>query len=575
MAAGDVAVNDITQCSLIDAINAANASTAVNTTVGACTPVGSPNGGGSGYTSGNVIELAAGTYTLTGPYTPPNPYPGAILYSPGTSDGYWYGPDGLPPIATNIIILGNPSGSTITRTGATPFRFFYIGGSESLTGYNPPSGLTNLPGPGSLTLVNLTLSNGLAQGGNGGGMGGSGDSSGDGGGFLYPDGPWASGGGESFGNGGNQVNGTFGGGVGGGAGLGGAVFNEGGTVSALNSSFAGNTAAGGESGGAGANGGDGYGGAMFNLNGTVTVNFSTLAANAVAGGAANGGTAGTAAGDDVYNLYFATPHSPAADAGSSAQMTVQSSILGGPLSGPASVSDCENNAGTFTSGYDLVQKLGTTCSFSNNDQTGNPQLSALAANGGPTETLALAATSPALSHGNPVGAPTFDQRGYVRATPPDVGAFEYGASDTPSITGLGNLSMTEGASAPTLSFTLSDVSNQALTLSVSSSNAALLPTSGITTSAGCGSDSAHYSCTLTLTPVANTLGATAVLVTATNVYGNSGQQIFVFTVNAAPQPIAPPPSTSSGSSGGGGGGSLGLLSLAVLGLLGLTRKRHR
>lgn len=175
-APGNVTVNDTTNCSLIDAINAANASTTTNTPVGACTPVGTPNGGGTingvTYTSGNVIVLAAGTYTLTGIYTPPNPYPNAVEYS--ASDGYWYGPDGLPPIATNIVIVGSPPGSTITRstaTGTPPFRLFYIGGGESLANYNPPSGLTKLPGPGALTLVNLTLSNGLAQGGGGDGGG--------------------------------------------------------------------------------------------------------------------------------------------------------------------------------------------------------------------------------------------------------------------------------------------------------------------------------------------------------------------------------------------------------------------
>src|SRR5262245_22607390 len=60
----------------------------------------------------DTISLAAnGTYTLT------------------AMDNAWYGPNGLPPIASDITIEGN--GATIQRdTGAgTPkFRLFYISG---------------------------------------------------------------------------------------------------------------------------------------------------------------------------------------------------------------------------------------------------------------------------------------------------------------------------------------------------------------------------------------------------------------------------------------------------------------
>lgn len=70
------------------------------------------------------------------------------------------------------------------------------------------------------------------------------------------------------------------------------------------------------------------------------------------------------------------------------------------------------------------------------DTLGNePQLAPLANYGGPTQTHALAATSPAIDHGNTIGAgngsPTVDQRGagYARVVgaSADIGAFEYGA----------------------------------------------------------------------------------------------------------------------------------------------------
>ncbi|MEO6343491.1 MAG: choice-of-anchor Q domain-containing protein [Dokdonella sp.] len=64
-----------------------------------------------------------------------------------------------------------------------------------------------------------------------------------------------------------------------------------------------------------------------------------------------------------------------------------------------------------------------------------PQLAALALYSGSTRTHALGSTSPAIDHGNTLGAgtgsPTTDQRGadYARVVgaSADIGAFEYGA----------------------------------------------------------------------------------------------------------------------------------------------------
>jgi hypothetical protein len=104
--------------------------------------INTANGNGQG---SNIIELAAGaTYTLAAP------------------DNYWYGPDGLPAISSNLTIEGN--GATLRRdpTLRTPFRLFYVSG-----------GLSGLSA-GDLTLHNLTLQDGLARGGNGFGLGGGG-----------------------------------------------------------------------------------------------------------------------------------------------------------------------------------------------------------------------------------------------------------------------------------------------------------------------------------------------------------------------------------------------------------------
>jgi hypothetical protein len=98
--------------------------------------------------SSNTINLSPGVYDLT-----------AI-------DNYWYGPNGLPPIESNLIIHGN--GAVIERDPGTKtpdFRLFYVSGGMELSA-------------GSLTMDNVTLQGGIAKGGDsgtgGGGMGAGG-----------------------------------------------------------------------------------------------------------------------------------------------------------------------------------------------------------------------------------------------------------------------------------------------------------------------------------------------------------------------------------------------------------------
>jgi len=156
------------------------------------------------------------------------------LDSAYAADPDGYGPVGLPAITTPITLVG--SNTTITRTGTIPFRFFYV-----TTG-------------GHLTLQNLALSNGLAQGGIGG-------------------------------------NGYFDGG-GGGAGLGGAIFNRGSLI-INNVTLTGNLAQGGNGGNDWANGqslspGGGGGGGMGG-------NGADSNGNGGNGGGINGGAGGDCA----------------------------------------------------------------------------------------------------------------------------------------------------------------------------------------------------------------------------------------------------------------------------------------
>jgi hypothetical protein len=129
----------------------------------------------------NTIDLGAG-----------------CIYDLTVVNNNWYGPNGLPAISSALTIDGN--GATIARDStAAKFRLLFVGADplNALTG-----GYTS-PGPGQLTLRDVTLSDGWAQGG---------DSNGGGG----------------------------------GAGMGGAIFNQG-TVTILDSTLTANKADGGSS----------------------------------------------------------------------------------------------------------------------------------------------------------------------------------------------------------------------------------------------------------------------------------------------------------------------------------------
>ena len=100
----------------------------------------------------DTVELGQGcTYTFTVPHN------------------NWYGPNGLPAIASGITVEGH--GATIYRPPGLAFRFFFVGADATSAATDSYVS----PGPGRLTLRNLTLEGGLAQGGSsqsgGGGAG--------------------------------------------------------------------------------------------------------------------------------------------------------------------------------------------------------------------------------------------------------------------------------------------------------------------------------------------------------------------------------------------------------------------
>jgi Divergent InlB B-repeat domain len=275
---------------------------------------------------------------------------------------------------------------------------------------------------------------GTESGGGGGGFGGGGGLGGEGG------NPGADGGMGGFGGGAGSGPKTpgdsgFGGGGatttmgGAGAGMGGAIFNMQGTLAITNSTLAGNAAVGG--GGNLSDPGKGYGGAVFNLSGSFTAVDSTFANDSA-----------DFDGSAIYNIAYD------AAMARTAQTTLSGTIVaGGGGTVPGLTNDASSyitpspNLGTAhidVSKFDLVQSMHANTGSSpivGTPLTADPLLGPLQDNGGPTETMAPAAGSPAIDAGDSFGETT-DQRGDPRPVDfpgientvggdgADIGAFE-------------------------------------------------------------------------------------------------------------------------------------------------------
>src|ERR1700693_5116963 len=362
------------------------------------------------------------------------------------------GGTGLPVITGTVAIAG--SGATITRstaTGTPTFRIFDVAGS------------------GTLSLDSLTLSNGLMS--STGSTGGAG---------IYNHGTLAVSASTFSGNSSPSPNGVSGGAISNSGQLtvttstftnnqaqegasifnqntatvnqttfanndgtiygGGGILNAFGTTNVSNSTFVGNTGRGG-----GAidndttmtirnttffnNSDNGTGGGAINNFGTMTFIQSTLSGNKANTGA------------NIHNFSSGSV---------TATTTLIMSIVANGLGG----SNCNSNGPPIIdSGYNLDS--GSSCGFSASQHSINsadPQILALGANGGPTQTMALPLSSPATN-----AIPTSvsgcsgssDQRGIARpqGSGCDIGAFEtiISSSDTqpPTVpTGLSASSVT-------------------------------------------------------------------------------------------------------------------------------------
>ena len=213
---------------------------------------------------------------------------------------------------------------------------------------------------------------------------------------------------------------NFGGSAGGGV-------SNGGTLTIMNSTFSGNAS--------------GDGGGIYNI-GTLTATNSTFSGNSVVnqGGAVENRqnavltncTISANSANQGGGLSYQPSRSPST-------MSVSNTIIAGNTSsgtnpsGPDVYNLSANPIGSL--GYNLIGNTTGSTGWANTDLVNvNPLLGTLANNGGPTETIALMAASPAIGAGNVafitnppfLGPPFFDQRGLPRIKngKVDIGAYQ-------------------------------------------------------------------------------------------------------------------------------------------------------
>jgi uncharacterized repeat protein (TIGR01451 family) len=376
VAAGSVTLgNDILDSNHAHSGNGGNGGS-----LGPGSPVGG-NGGGGGNGTGGCLYAAAGNVTLTNDTLNGNTAQGG---SGGNGLFNSFGGNGkggsLYAAASNLILtLTNDTLSGNIAHGGVGGTGGVGFGNGGNGGRGDGGGLYVVASSGTLTLTNDTFSGNKAQGSNGNNTSGSG-------------------------------------GNGGGARGGGLDVATGSGILALttNDTFSGNTA----QGGTGGNGGGGSGGFI---------------GSGGAGGSGTGGGLYVPASSSIVlaNTLIAENHVAAGAGGSGLVPGSAGNATGPDFAGTAGSSD-----------HDLIGDPSGSFGFGNPGSGDllnvNPNLGPLQNNGGPTQTLALLAGSPAINAGDShaPGLLATDQRGFARivGNAVDIGAYEFGA--TPATTDL-------------------------------------------------------------------------------------------------------------------------------------------
>lgn len=356
-----------------------------------------------------VINLGGGTYVLT------------------VIDNSNDGDNGLPTIFTDMTFNGN--GSIIERSPfAPPFRIFNIGGGQGATP--------------TVTFNNLTIRNGVSTSIGGGGINNSSDGTVNINDCIVADNTCENGQAAGLNNDlfgtmnvfrttvTRNINPTNGSGVGG-------VMNDfGGVLNITESTISDNV--GPRGGGVGNNASAGI---VNILNTTISGNRATRDNSTSSGGVYNN-SGGTINIDSSTITGNEGPVSCNIALNSGGPTFVINTIVGECFVGPSCF---VNSDGLIISeGYNIDQ--GSSCGFNSvgDKSNTNPLIGPLQNNGGPTDTHALLETSPALDMGNvDCPPPDTDQRGIPRpqGNRCDIGAFEFGEANIPTLSEWGILAM--------------------------------------------------------------------------------------------------------------------------------------
>jgi uncharacterized protein (TIGR03437 family) len=349
------------------------------------------------------------------------------------------------PVLTQSMTIAGPGASSLAIGGGGAVRVLSIGSgiTVSISGVTIQNGTGPQGGgiynAGTLTLSSCVVAGNVASGGLGGG--------------IFNNATLAL---SQCTISNNSASGT------GNGGLGGGLLNNG-TATISNSTFSANVAHGGGTAG-------GQGGAIFNNSAPslLTVTGSTIAGNTVT----DPSNAGSGGGGAIYNLGTVVVGNSTISGNSQSgtfpsdfgggivvplgTCTLTNTILAGNTDSDASPNP--DGSGTFTDGGNNLIGISTGITGITNGTNGNqvgtsgspldPQLGALANNGGPTQTMLPSGNSPALGAGNPGGLqPATDQRGtgFLRVVHGviDIGAAQLqgvalaATAGTPQSTGIG------------------------------------------------------------------------------------------------------------------------------------------
>lgn len=266
------------------------------------------------------------------------------------------------------------------------------------------------------------------------------------------------------------------------------------------------------------------GGAVYIVGGTGLLENCTLTANS----AQNGGGAIVDTGSTLTLTHCTVRNNARGSGGGgggaacfSGTLNLQNTIVAGNHIGlPSFPDDLFNLSGTVTGSYNLIGTGGAAglANGVNGNLVGvaDARVGSLAANGGPTETMALLTGSPALNAGS--SSVTTDQRGTARpnGSAPDIGAYEVVVSP---------LSITSAAST---SFPIDQLTTFTVTVAGS-------PPPTITVQGTLPTGVTHNgSGVLSGTPPPSAAGSYPLTITASNGFTPDAIQSFTLTVAEVP-----------------------------------------